>query len=53
MAYGTNLARQGFSVRAANHFQVNPHMEIFGQFAFEVRSSSRNYNTNLGSKFCF
>lgn len=53
MAYGTNLARQGFSVRAANHFQVNPHMEIFSQFAFEVRSSSRNYNTNLGSKFCF
>ncbi|WP_100934870.1 polymorphic outer membrane protein middle domain-containing protein [Candidatus Chlamydia corallus] len=53
MAYGTNLARQGFLVRAANHFQPNPHMEIFGQFAFEVRSSSRNYNINLGSKFRF
>ncbi|SPN73580.1 Polymorphic membrane protein F,Type V secretory pathway, adhesin AidA,chlamydial polymorphic outer membrane protein repeat,Autotransporter beta-domain [Chlamydia serpentis] len=52
-AYGANLARQGFLARAANHVQINPYMEIFGQFAFEVRSSSRSYNVDLGSKFRF
>ncbi|ANH78246.1 polymorphic outer membrane protein middle domain-containing protein [Candidatus Chlamydia sanziniae] len=49
----THLARQALIVRAANHYQWNPYMEMCGQFAFELRSSSRSYNVGLGTKFRF
>ncbi len=49
----TNLARQAFIVRAGNHFSLSQSIEIFSQFGFELRGSSRNYNVDLGSKIQF
>lgn len=51
--YGTNLARQAFIVRAGTHLSPTPSLEIFSQFGFELRGSSRNYNVDLGTKFRF
>ncbi|WP_348662692.1 autotransporter domain-containing protein [Chlamydia vaughanii] len=49
----TNLARQAFIVRAGNHLSLSQNFEIFSQFGFELRGSSRNYNIDLGSKIQF
>ncbi|WP_348662700.1 autotransporter domain-containing protein [Chlamydia vaughanii] len=49
----TNLARQAFIVRAGNHLSLSQNFEIFSQFGFELRGSSRNYNVDLGSKIQF
>ena len=51
--YGTNLARQAFIVQAGTHLAPTPSMEIFSQFGFELRGSSRNYTVDLGTKFQF
>ncbi|QXE27290.1 autotransporter domain-containing protein [Chlamydia buteonis] len=49
----TNLARQAFIVRAGNHIALASGVEMFSQFGFELRSSSRNYNVDLGAKVSF
>ncbi|WP_375793195.1 autotransporter domain-containing protein [Chlamydia sp. 12-01] len=49
----TNLARQAFIVRAGNHIALTSKVEMFSQFGFELRSSSRNYNVDLGAKVSF
>ncbi|SYX08774.1 Polymorphic membrane protein F,chlamydial polymorphic outer membrane protein repeat,Autotransporter beta-domain [Chlamydia poikilotherma] len=49
----TNLARQAFIVRAGNHIALTSGFEMFSQFGFELRSSSRNYNVDLGAKVSF
>nr|AAB18188.1 putative 98 kDa outer membrane protein [Chlamydia abortus] len=49
----TNLARQAFIVRAGNHIALTSGVEMFSQFGFELRSSSRNYNVDLGAKVAF
>ncbi|SYX08771.1 Polymorphic membrane protein F,chlamydial polymorphic outer membrane protein repeat,Autotransporter beta-domain [Chlamydia poikilotherma] len=49
----TNLARQAFIVRAGNHLSLSSNFEIFSQFSFELRGSSRTYNVDLGSKIQF
>ncbi|WP_375797247.1 autotransporter outer membrane beta-barrel domain-containing protein [Chlamydia crocodili] len=49
----TNLARQAFIVRAGNYLSFSPNFEIFSQFGFELRGSSRTYNIDLGSKIQF
>ncbi|AAP05035.1 autotransporter domain-containing protein [Chlamydia caviae] len=49
----TNLARQAFIIRAGNHIAVTSGFEMFSQFGFELRSSSRNYNVDLGAKVSF
>ncbi|WP_348662694.1 autotransporter domain-containing protein [Chlamydia vaughanii] len=49
----TNLARQAFIVTAGSHLSLSPNLELFSQFNFELRGSSRNYNVNLGTKSLF
>ncbi|SYX08772.1 Polymorphic membrane protein F,chlamydial polymorphic outer membrane protein repeat,Autotransporter beta-domain [Chlamydia poikilotherma] len=49
----TNLARQAFVVRAGNYKSLSKNFEIFSQFSFELRDSSRTYNVDLGSKIRF
>ncbi|WP_375793514.1 autotransporter domain-containing protein [Chlamydia sp. 12-01] len=49
----TNLARQAFIVRAGNYLSFSQNFEIFSQFGFELRGSSRTYNIDLGSKIQF
>ncbi|WP_434603373.1 autotransporter domain-containing protein [Chlamydia crocodili] len=49
----TNLARQAFIVRAGNYLSLSSNFEIFSQFGFELRGSSRTYNVDLGSKIQF
>ncbi|WP_201456756.1 polymorphic outer membrane protein middle domain-containing protein [Chlamydia sp. 17-3921] len=52
-ALGTNLARQTLLLRAGNHFAFTPKVEMFSQFAYELRGSSRSYNIDLGGKIRF
>ncbi|WP_348663839.1 polymorphic outer membrane protein middle domain-containing protein [Chlamydia vaughanii] len=49
----TDLDRHALAIRAGNHIKLTPSFEMFGQFAFELRSSSRNYNVDLGTKIAF
>ncbi|MEF9497358.1 MULTISPECIES: autotransporter domain-containing protein [Chlamydia] len=49
----TNLARQAFAIRAGNYKSFSKNFEIFSQFSFELRDSSRTYNVDLGSKIQF
>ncbi|BAE81494.1 polymorphic outer membrane protein [Chlamydia felis Fe/C-56] len=49
----SNLARQAFIVRAGNYLSLSSNFEIFSQFGFELRGSSRTYNVDLGSKIQF
>ncbi|WP_400142966.1 autotransporter outer membrane beta-barrel domain-containing protein [Chlamydia crocodili] len=49
----TNLARQAFIIRAGNYLSLSSNFEIFSQFGFELRGSSRTYNVDLGSKIQF
>ncbi|WP_375793515.1 autotransporter domain-containing protein [Chlamydia sp. 12-01] len=49
----TNLARQAFVIRAGNHKSFSQNFELFSQFSFELRDSSRTYNVDLGSKIRF
>lgn len=51
--FGTNLARNALLIRAGNYFTFSDTWEMFSQFAFELRSSSRSYNVDLGSKIRF
>ncbi|AGW38704.1 polymorphic membrane protein [Chlamydia pecorum W73] len=51
--FGTNLARNALLVRAGNYFTFSDTWEMFSQFAFELRSSSRSYSVDLGSKIRF
>ncbi|ANH78249.1 polymorphic outer membrane protein middle domain-containing protein [Candidatus Chlamydia sanziniae] len=51
--HGTNLARQAVVIRAANNHIFNPYCELFGHYALELRTSSRNYNVDLGGKLRF
>ncbi|AGW37783.1 polymorphic membrane protein [Chlamydia pecorum PV3056/3] len=51
--FGTNLARNALLVRAGNYFTFSDSWEMFSQFAFELRSSSRSYSVDLGSKIRF
>lgn len=51
--FGTNLARNALLIRAGNYFTFSDSWEMFSQFAFELRSSSRSYNVDLGSKIRF
>ncbi|AAP05366.1 autotransporter domain-containing protein [Chlamydia caviae] len=49
----TNLARHAFIVKAGNYLSLSSNFEIFSQFGFELRGSSRTYNVDLGSKIQF
>ncbi|MFJ1510082.1 autotransporter domain-containing protein [Chlamydia crocodili] len=49
----TNLARQAFAIRAGNYKSFSKNFEIFSQFSFELRDSSRTYNVDLGCKIQF
>ncbi|BAE81493.1 polymorphic outer membrane protein 9 [Chlamydia felis Fe/C-56] len=49
----TNLSRQAFIIRAGNHIALSSGFEMFSQFGFELRSSSINYNVDLGTKVSF
>ncbi|UBV33063.1 polymorphic outer membrane protein [Chlamydia pecorum] len=51
--FGTNLARNALLIRAGNYFTFSDTWEMFSQFAFELRSSSRSYSVDLGSKIRF
>lgn len=51
--FGTNLARNALLIRAGNYFTFSDSWEMFSQFAFELRSSSRSYSVDLGSKIRF
>ncbi|WP_236558952.1 polymorphic outer membrane protein middle domain-containing protein [Chlamydia sp. 17-3921] len=51
--YAANLAHQAIVIRAENYYKFNSNFELFSQFAFELRGSSRNYNANLGGKLSF
>ncbi|SYX09092.1 Polymorphic membrane protein F,chlamydial polymorphic outer membrane protein repeat,Autotransporter beta-domain [Chlamydia poikilotherma] len=49
----SNLARQAFLVRAGNYLSFSQNFEVFSQFSFELRGSSKTYNIDLGSKIQF
>ncbi|AEB41582.1 polymorphic outer membrane protein middle domain-containing protein [Chlamydia pecorum] len=51
--FGTNLARNALLIRAGNYFTFSDTWEMFSQFAFELKSSSRSYSVDLGSKIRF
>ncbi|UFP07124.1 hypothetical protein KY091_02080 [Chlamydia pecorum] len=51
--YATNPSRQAFLILGENHFIFDPRWEVFGHCAAEIRSSSRNYSVDLGSKIRF
>ncbi|EPP34362.1 autotransporter beta-domain protein [Chlamydia ibidis] len=51
--HASNLARQAFVIQSGNHMTVSSRCEIFSQFGFELRSSSRNVHMNVGSKILF
>ncbi|ANH78844.1 polymorphic outer membrane protein middle domain-containing protein [Candidatus Chlamydia sanziniae] len=51
--YATNLAHQALTLRGTSYYVFNHYADIFGQAAFEWRSSSRNYSFSLGSKMQF
>ncbi|ASD30733.1 autotransporter domain-containing protein [Chlamydia abortus] len=48
-----NLARSAFMLQAGNYLSLSHNIEIFSQFGFELRGSSRTYNVDLGSKIQF
>ncbi|WP_201456758.1 polymorphic outer membrane protein middle domain-containing protein [Chlamydia sp. 17-3921] len=50
---GANPARQTISTQITNHSRFNPFLEMFCQFAFEFRGSSRLYNFDIGTSFVF
>ncbi|EPP35255.1 autotransporter beta-domain protein [Chlamydia ibidis] len=49
----TNLARQAFIISGGNHYACSRKMEMFSQFRFELRGSSKTYNVQVGSKLQF
>ncbi|WP_028444360.1 autotransporter outer membrane beta-barrel domain-containing protein, partial [Chlamydia psittaci] len=44
-----NLARNAFMLQAGNYLALRHNIELFSQFGFELRGSSRTYNVDLGS----
>ncbi|WP_234831400.1 autotransporter outer membrane beta-barrel domain-containing protein [Chlamydia psittaci] len=48
-----NLARSAFMLQAGNYLALSHNIELFSQFGFELRGSSRTYNVDLGSKIQF
>ncbi|AFS24465.1 autotransporter domain-containing protein [Chlamydia psittaci] len=48
-----NLARSAFILQAGNYLSLSHNIELFSQFGFELRGSSRTYNVDLGSKIQF
>ncbi|WP_246990340.1 autotransporter domain-containing protein, partial [Chlamydia psittaci] len=48
-----NLARSAFILQAGNYLALSHNIELFSQFGFELRGSSRTYNVDLGSKIQF
>ncbi len=48
-----NLARNAFMLQAGNYLALRHNIELFSQFGFELRGSSRTYNVDLGSKIQF
>ncbi|WP_279472897.1 autotransporter domain-containing protein [Chlamydia psittaci] len=48
-----NLARNAFMLQAGNYLAFSHNIELFSQFGFELRGSSRTYNIDLGSKIQF
>ncbi|AAP05029.1 polymorphic outer membrane protein middle domain-containing protein [Chlamydia caviae] len=49
----TNLNRHGLLMQGSTHTAVLSNIEIFSHGSCELRSSSRNYNINVGSKIRF
>ncbi|WP_100934072.1 autotransporter domain-containing protein [Candidatus Chlamydia corallus] len=50
---GTSLSRQALLLRAGNHYTFASNFEVFSQFEFEWRGSSRSYTVDLGGRFGF
>ncbi|ADZ18810.1 autotransporter domain-containing protein [Chlamydia psittaci] len=48
-----NLARNAFMLQAGKYLSLSHNIELFSQFGFELRGSSRTYNVDLGSKIQF
>ncbi|EPP34397.1 autotransporter beta-domain protein [Chlamydia ibidis] len=50
---GTNLARQAFLAELSCYQRAFTHLELFANGSCELRSSSRNYNVDVGGKYKF
>lgn len=53
VTHGTNLSRHAVALQGSSHTKVNNSIEIFGHGSCELRTTSRHYNVNVGSKIRF
>ncbi|AAD18588.1 Omp11 [Chlamydia pneumoniae TW-183] len=51
--FATNLSRQAFFAEASGHLKLLHGLDCFASGSCELRSSSRSYNANCGTRYSF